>query len=49
VAPDIVERHLALVAALDTEMLAAEGFAAVHVLRTSADVESVDVATVHHP
>ena len=38
---DIVERHLALVAALSPESLTAEGFAAVHTLRSRADVAAV--------
>jgi hypothetical protein len=38
-----VERHLALVAALTAEALTAEGFATVHVLRTPAEVDEVEV------
>jgi predicted kinase len=41
VGQDIVERHLALVGALSPETLVAEGFAAVHTLRSRADVAAV--------
>lgn len=43
VGQDIVEGHLALVAALNVEKLTAEGFAAVHTLRSRADVAAVRV------
>lgn len=43
VGQDIVERHLALVGALSRETLVAEGFAAVHTLRSPADVAAVRV------
>ena len=43
VGQDIVERHLALVGALSRETLVAEGFAAVHTLRSRADAAAVRV------
>jgi predicted kinase len=43
VGQDIVERHLALVAALSPETLTAEGFTAVHTLRSRADAAAVRV------
>jgi protein phosphatase len=44
VSPEIVERHIALAAGLDAETLAAEGFAAVHILRTAEDEAAIEVA-----
>jgi predicted kinase len=47
VGQDFVERHISLVAALTAVTLAGEGFAAVHVLRTSAEVDAVKVTSLH--